>query len=153
MDECPAGACNGHHSGELLTAPRFLRLPGVVHAVLVEEPGPANALRRVREQVAAALAGSVELGDGLVEVDADAADQPGRPDEFPQCSPHRGLARAGATTGGGQDDLCRVGALGQASLRSGRAHLSEFLLAEIESHRTLALHLLAGSAPWPCAWR
>ena len=62
---------------------------------LVEEPGPADALRGVREEVAAVLAGGVQLGDGLVEVDADPADQPGSADQFGQRIPQRSLAGAG----------------------------------------------------------
>ncbi|MGH3275955.1 MAG: hypothetical protein ACRDNZ_16725 [Streptosporangiaceae bacterium] len=57
--------------------PRGSRVGG-----LVEELGAADAFGGVGQQVAAALAGGVELRDCLVEVDADAADEACGADEL-----------------------------------------------------------------------
>ena len=58
---------------------------------LVEELGAADAFGRVGEQVAAALAGGVQLRHRLVEVDADAADQAGGADELAEGFAERGI--------------------------------------------------------------
>ena len=71
----------------------------------------------------------------------------------PSASRSGDSAGAGAAAGGDQHGLCRVRALGQPSPLSGRADLSELLVAEVEPHRARALHLLAGPAPWPGARR
>ena len=146
----------GSRSARRPAAPRGLTLPimpdplpRTSSAAWSRSSGPADALRRVREQVAAALAGGVQLGHRLVEVDANAADQPCGPHELAQRLPQRGLARACAAAGGGQHDLCRVGALGQPGPLGGRADFSELLVAEVEADRARALDLLAGPAPWP----
>jgi hypothetical protein len=102
---------------------------------LVQKLGASDALGRVREQVTGTLAGGVQPGHGLIQVDADPAHQPGGADELTQGLAVGRVGREALAAGHGEGRLGHERTFGEPGPLGGGLYLTELSFAEIEPDR------------------
>jgi hypothetical protein len=96
------------------------------------------------DQFAWKLPGRVQLCDRLVEVDADAPDQPGSADQLGQRILEQRIWRGGLPSRGGQGGLGRVRGLGQPGSSGRLLQVSEFFLGQGKAYSAPPRVALAG---------
>src|SRR5579859_6251659 len=98
----------------------------------IEAFGPADALRRVRKKITGTLTGRVEFRDGLIEVHAYSAYQPGSVVQLPEYFTQRRAVGCGLAPQGRHGELGRVGTPGAPGPAGRLFQQLKFLVVQAE---------------------